>query len=297
MFEQRYLGCLLGLACGDAIGTAVEFQPRDSFPTVTDMVGGGVFNLKPGQWTDDTSMALCLAESLVKCNGFVAHDQMQRYLRWYREGYMSSTGACFDIGNTTRDALERFEQTGEPFAGSTDPRSAGNGSMMRLAPVVMWCLPDEEEALEYAVMSSRTTHAAPEAVDCCRVLARIIARALAGQPFDCTNLSLAKPNVMAVANGSYRVKTHDEIRSTGYCVDTLEAALWCVHNTYNFKDAVLLAANLGDDADTVAAITGQIAGALYGVEGIPLEWHEKLAKRDLIERLALGLFRNRSVKE
>src|SRR5580658_3419056 len=138
---SRYRGCLLGLACGDAVGTTVEFQPRGSFPAMTDMVGGGPFELAPGQWTDDTSMALCLAESLLHCNGFDARDQMSRYANWWREGYLSSTGECFDIGITTRGALERFLITGNPFSGSPHPNTAGNGSLMRLAPVVLFYYP------------------------------------------------------------------------------------------------------------------------------------------------------------
>src|SRR5512135_1536275 len=124
---ESYRGCLLGLAVGDATGTALEFKSPGSFKPITDMVGGGPFGLKPGQWTDDTSMALCLATSLVECAGFDPLDQMQRYCRWEQDGYLSSTGRCFDIGNTVRQALHQFRQTGEPFSGSTHPQSAGNG--------------------------------------------------------------------------------------------------------------------------------------------------------------------------
>jgi len=142
----RTRGCLLGLAVGDAVGTTVEFHPRGSFAPVTDMVGGGTFGLRPGQWTDDTSMALCLATSRVECGGFDAGDQMERYCRWYEEGYLSSTGRCFDIGNTVRSALERFRQDGDPNAGSRNPRSAGDGCIMRLAPVPIFFFPDLEAA-------------------------------------------------------------------------------------------------------------------------------------------------------
>ena len=159
---DRYRGCLLGLAVGDAIGTTVEFKARGSFVPVTDMTGGGVFNLKPGQWTDDTSMALCLAESLVEKNDFDAHDQMTRYLDWYQNGYLSSTGRCFDIGGTTRQALEKFKATGKPMSGSKHPSSAGNGSLMRLAPVAMFYAPNLARAQFFAAKSSRTTHAAKE---------------------------------------------------------------------------------------------------------------------------------------
>src|SRR5436309_15906657 len=118
MDRDRFRGCLLGLACGDAVGTAVEFAPPGSFPPVEDMVGGGPFRLEAGEWTDDTAMALCLATSLLEKEGFDPVDQLQRYVRWWREGYLSSNGRCFDIGNTVRAALRRFEQTGEPYCGS-----------------------------------------------------------------------------------------------------------------------------------------------------------------------------------
>jgi ADP-ribosyl-[dinitrogen reductase] hydrolase len=124
---DRYQGTLLGLACGDAVGTTVEFCPRGSFSPVTDMTGGGPFGLEAGQWTDDTSMALCLAESLLEKDAFDPLDQMGRYLNWWRWGYLSSTGRCFDIGMTVRSALARYESTGEPYSGSSDPQSAGNG--------------------------------------------------------------------------------------------------------------------------------------------------------------------------
>lgn len=117
-----YRGSLLGLAVGDALGTTLEFEHPGSFTPITDMVGGGPFGLKPGQWTDDTSMALRLAESLIECRGCDPVDQLRRYCRWYREGNLSSTGSCFDIGNTTRAALQRFEQTGEPSRGPQIPR-------------------------------------------------------------------------------------------------------------------------------------------------------------------------------
>ena len=145
---SRYRGCLLGLAVGDAVGTTLEFRRPGTFEPLNDMLGGGPFGLKPGQWTDDTSMALCLAESLLEKQGFDPLDQLERYTRWYRQGYLSSTDSCFDIGNTVRQALHRFEKTGEPYCGSTDPRSAGNGSIMRLAPVPLFYAGNTELALE-----------------------------------------------------------------------------------------------------------------------------------------------------
>ena len=173
---DHYRGCLLGLACGDAVGTTVEFSARGSFAPVVDMVGGGPFRLRAGEWTDDTSMALCLAASLVERGGFDPADQMARYVRWQEEGYLSANGICFDIGNTVAGALQRFRQTGEPFSGSTHPRSAGNGSIMRLAPIPMFYAPDLDSVARFAGESSRTTHGAGEAADACRLFGVTTAR-------------------------------------------------------------------------------------------------------------------------
>jgi ADP-ribosyl-[dinitrogen reductase] hydrolase len=293
--EDRFAGCLLGLACGDAVGTKVEFSPRGSFPPVIDMVGGGPFGLPPGYWTDDTSMALCLAESLATKGGFDAADQMGRYANWWKWGYLSSTGVCFDIGMTVRATLNRYLDDGEPYAGSAHPESAGNGSLMRLAPVVLFFHPVLGDQLRYAEDSSRTTHAAPEAVACCRLLATWLARALDGQSKDDVLAPLkgswpTKP-VAKVAVGAWRSKHVDEIRGSGYAVESLEAAVWCFAQTDSFEAAVLAAANLGDDADTTAAIVGQLAGAFYGRSGIPAKWRATLHRGDEIEQMALTLMR------
>ena len=291
---DRYRGSLLGLACGDAVGTTVEFMPRGSFSPVTDMLGGGPFSLKPGQWTDDTSMALCLAESLLRKGGFDAVDQMGRYLNWWKWGYLSSTGECFDIGMTVREALEQFQQSGNAFAGSTHPYSAGNGSMMRLAPVVLFYFPDRAHIHRFAEQSSRTTHAAHEAIECCLLLAEAISNALSGVPkkqvLSFSHTALSAPKVKAIASGDYRDKTSAQIVGSGYAVASLEAAFWCFDQTSNFADAILTAANLGDDADTTAAIVGQLAGAYYGVQAIPAEWLNKLCMRDEILETADALF-------
>ena len=180
--RDRYRGCLLGLAAGDALGTTLEFQRAGSFDPIDDMVGGGPFGLAPGQWTDDTSMALCLAASLIESPGFDAADQMDRYLRWMREGYMSSTGTCFDIGNTVRAALLRFERTSETYSGPTDPWFAGDGSLMGLAPVPMFFARNLETAIRMSEESSRPTHETPVCVDACRCFGGLIVRALQGEP-------------------------------------------------------------------------------------------------------------------
>ena len=291
---DRYRGCLLGLACGDAVGTTVEFSARGTFAPVTDLVGGGPFGLVAGEWTDDTSMALCLATSLVHCRGTDLNDQISRYVNWWQWGYLSSTGNCFDIGMTVRAALNRFLVTRDPVAGSTDPRTAGNGSLMRLAPVAMWFAPDIDAVRRNARLSSTTTHGAPEALACCELYGELIARALAGAPRDALLRAPAGADASArvreIADGGYLRKTRDEVTGSGYCVESLEAALWCFATTDSFETAVLAAANLGDDADTTAAIVGQIAGAHYGIDGIPAHWLAKLAMREDIDQLARALF-------
>ena len=299
--RDRFRGCLLGLAAGDALGTTLEFKPPGSFEPIDDMVGGGPFGLQPGQWTDDTSMALCLATSLVERGGFDATDQMQRYVRWWREGYLSSTGSCRDIGNTVSAALSRFIEHGDPYAGSTDPHSAGNGSLMRLAPVPMYLAGDAAEAIAMAADSSRTTHQAQEAVDACRYFAGLLIGALRGvnketllSPSYCPvegqwDRDPLAEKIARVADGSFKDRKPPDIRGTGYVVDALEAALWAFHRSDGFSEGALLAVNLGDDADTTGAIYGQIAGAHYGAETIPAAWRDKLTMVSEITKLADNL--------
>ncbi|RCX22515.1 ADP-ribosylglycohydrolase [Fontibacillus phaseoli] len=299
---DRYKGCLIGLAVGDAIGTTVEFQAPGSFAPVTDMVGGGVFQLRAGQWTDDTSMALCLGESLLNKQGFDPKAQMARYHSWMRHGYLSSTGECFDIGNATREAILNFERTGEGYSGSQDPNSAGNGSIMRLAPVPMFYGAKPESAIHFAGLSSKTTHAATECIDACMGFAACILGALYGwskedilsdKPIkEFLGAATLAPKVEEVLGGSYKDSEPPLIRGTGYVVKSLEAALWAFHKSNTYEEGVLLAVNLGEDADTTAAVYGQLAGAFYGFAAIPGHWVNKLAYGDLIEDLAEQLYKH-----
>ena len=287
---DRARGALLGLACGDAVGTTAEFMTRGSFPLLTDMVGGGPFELQAGQWTDDTSMALCLATSLNE-RGFDPQHQMELYLRWYEHGYFSSTGHCFDIGNVTCAALMAFKRTGNAFSGSLSPKSAGNGSIMRLASIPIRYLHDPDLALDLCEAQSRTTHQAPECLMACRLFGEVLIKALQGKSKEevMTPSKQSLPmsaGLKSIAERHFKSKLVDEIVGSGYVVESLEAALWCFWNTNNFKDCVLLAANLGNDADTTAAICGQIAGAFYGEKGIPADWLSKLTMSEEIGSLA-----------
>lgn len=301
--QNRYKGALIGLAVGDAQGASLEFSTPGTFEPISDMKGGGPFNLKPGEWTDDTAMALCLAESILETGGFNPVDQMNRYVRWRDEGYLSSTGKCFDIGVGTSRALDAFKAWGEPYAGSIDPRTAGNGSLMRLAPIPMRWRSDLAQVAHYAALSSRTTHAAHEAVDACRYYAVLIALALNGASKDqvlATNPDFRRmfennplsPAVAGIAAGSYRKRKPPQVRGSGYVIHTLEATLWALATTDDFRSGLLKVVNLGEDADTTGAVYGQLAGAIYGVGSIPSEWSSKLIMREVIEDYALKLDRD-----
>jgi len=299
---ERYRGCLLGLAVGDALGAPLEFRPPGSFTPIDDMVGGGSFDVMPGQWTDDTSMALCLADSLIEQQDFNPINQLQKYVRWLREGYLSSIDRCFDIGNTTLEALRRFETTQEPYCGPTDPRSAGNGSIMRLAPVPLFYAKRPLDAIEKSGESSRTTHQATTAIDACRYLGALLFGAVNGvnrEELLCERYSPIPryweenplvEEIDEIAKGSFKHRQPPQIQGSGYVVKSLGAALWAFYNSHSFREGCLLAVNLGMDADTTGAVYGQLAGAFYGEREIPESWRSQLMRSHLIESMADKLF-------
>ncbi|MEX6724714.1 ADP-ribosylglycohydrolase family protein [Parapedomonas caeni] len=286
---DRAAGALLGLAIGDAIGTTLEFTRRDSRARLIDIVGGGPFGLKPGEWTDDTAMALALADSLAECGRLDEADLMRRFTAWHDDGVYSCTGTCFDIGITTRAALSRFQLSGNPVAGDANPSTAGNGSLMRLAPVAIRFWNDPAKLVDAAARQSRTTHAAPEAVDACVAFARMLADAIAGRSLAeiLGDPGIQLPGVIGeIVAGSWRTKPRAMIASSGYVAHSLEAALWSVGRSAGYRESVLTAANLGDDADTTAAIAGQLAGAAWGASGIPVQWRERVAWSNRIAQMA-----------
>jgi ADP-ribosylglycohydrolase len=331
---NRFVGSIVGLAAGDALGASVEFRPHQFFTDhpVRDMEGGGTWGLKAGQWTDDTSMALCLASSLLTKHGYDPYDQMVRYKWWYKHGYLSSTGSCFDIGNATRDSLEKFirrqrssnnyyHYTEEEFdnlswdeiksgnafeVNCSTAGVAGNGALMRLAPVPLFFYRFPDIAVEYAGRSGRLTHGDTKAVDACRYYAALIVAAVRGEPkdeilredfykshqpwFGSTELH---PDILRVAKGSYKNPNGYDggIRGKGYIVNALEAALWAFWSDKNsFEIGALAAVNLGDDTDTTAAIYGQLAGAFYGYKSIPKKWREKLYAHKLLVSIGQWLY-------
>jgi ADP-ribosylglycohydrolase len=324
---NRIIGSLVGLAVGDALGASVEFRPQQYLAAnpVRKMESGGTWGLDAGKWTDDTSMALCLASSLITQNGYNSYDQMVRYKWWFKYGYLSSTGNCFDIGKATRQSLIEFstrqqilkipyrcrneyevdtltsdsvERIDDFVVNCGDQDAAGNGALMRLAPVPLFYFQRPTIAVDYAGRSAALTHANKKAIDACRYYAALIVGALRGLSKD---QLLAKnfysthkawfdeeplhDDIKLVAEGSFKREGGyaDGIRGKGYVVNALEAALWAFWSDENsFEKGALAAVNLGDDTDTTAAIYGQLAGAYYGHKNIPKDWIEKLYAHDLI---------------
>lgn len=303
--RDRQRGCLIGLAVGDALGAAVEFMPPGSFPLVTGYRDGGPHDLEAGEWTDDTSMALALADSIAQV-GWDLADQAERYLKWMREGAYSVNGRCFDIGNATRSALLKFSRERDArSSGAPSEWASGNGSIMRLAPVPIRFVADFPDRLEQlaerALESSLTTHASPQCLSACRYMSIILAGLISGRDrtevlaVDWEPLQRLRaatplhPEVDAIAAGSFRTLQPPEIEGSGYVVKSLEAALWAFHDAETFEAAVLKAVNLGDDADTTGAVCGQFAGAYWGESGITPALRSGLAKPELLEQVLSDL--------
>jgi ADP-ribosyl-[dinitrogen reductase] hydrolase len=294
--EDRKRGCFFGLAVGDALGAAVEFRKPGTFEPVTGYRSGGPHSLDAGQWTDDTSMALALADSLAK--GFDPKDQLDKYVEWYQNGKYSVNHWCFDIGATTSESLDNYIRSGDPTTCGIDYEDAsGNGSIMRLAPIPIKyanLFPDKTtELADLGEMSSVTTHASQKCECACRLMTVWLAAFIKGwSKEEVLHMGYSywlTPKIKEIADGSFLKKEPPVIRGTGYVVDSLEAALWAFYKYDNFRDCVLAAVNLGEDADSTGAVCGQFAGAYYGYEGIPLEWREGLAEKDYIEGILKGI--------
>lgn len=284
--RDRAVGAMLGLAVGDALGAFIEFIAKPRFAVLGDMKAGGPHHLRRGQWTDDTAMALALADSLMLDPALNAHDLMCRFLDWKDKGSYSCTGTCFDVGNATSAALERFRRDGNPLAGSADAMASGNGALMRLAPVAVRHWSNTAEMQRVAEMQTRTTHGSPATLAAASTFSMLLAEAIGGGSLPAV---LASESAEAIPGG-WRGLHRDRIEGTGFVDRSLQAAVWAVSRTTNFRSAVLLAANLGDDADTTAAIAGQLAGAIYGISGIPREWLDVLAWRQRLEAVSEVLF-------
>jgi ADP-ribosylglycohydrolase len=303
--KDRCRGALIGLAVGDALGAAVEFSSPGSFAPVTGYRSGGPHGLNAGEWTDDTSLALALADSIASV-GWDLNDQAERYVQWWRTGKYSVNGRCFDIGITTRNALGKYLATQNALAsGETSERASGNGSIMRLAPVPIRyadLYPEKlDELSRLADESSLPTHASDQCRSACRYLATVLAALVRGEdraavlspdwrPLQLLNgIKPLHPLIQEVARGSFRHQQPPAIQGSGWVVKSLEAALWAFHDAGTFEEAVLRAVNLGDDADTTGAVCGQLAGACWGESAIPEPLRSRLARSDMLENALAGI--------
>jgi ADP-ribosyl-[dinitrogen reductase] hydrolase len=291
---DRALGAFVGLAIGDALGAPVEFCRRDTFEPVTGMRAGGYFKLPAGAWTDDTAMALCLAESLIEHPELDQKDLLDRFCFWADKGVNTSTGVCVGIGQNTLRVLGNYHRKGELFAPETRQKSDGNGAAMRLAPVAVRHWRNPSEAQRIAELQSRTTHYSDLSAAACEALAMIMSSQIGGVDW----VIASKPTtaehwpdeIKAISIEDWSGRDRESISSTGFVVHTLEAALWAVDTTSSFSAAVLKAVNLGDDADSVGAVAGQLAGARYGLGAIPQDWLDMLIHQAEIERIGRTLF-------
>lgn len=299
---DRLYGALLGLTVADALGVPVEFRSRSALDhdPVTDMFGYGTYNQPPGTWSDDSTMTWCTVESLALQSECDTEDMAGRFVRWLTHGYMTPYNELFDIGNATREALERYrtEAVWAKFAGLTHEHSNGNGSLMRILPMAFYVRNLETAERERLVNEvSSITHRHPRSLLACQIYVEVALKLLEGQSaqqaYQATvaaiNERYAEHAELSaferVLNGGLAALKRDEIRSSGYVVDTLEAAIWCLLTTDSYREAALKAVNLGEDTDTTAAVAGGLAGILYGESSIPPEWLSRIAKLDELREL------------
>lgn len=286
---------LLGVAVGDALGVPVEFKSREFLTThpVTGMMGYGTHTQPPGTWSDDTSLSLCLAESILE--GLDLNQLAQKIIAWKNEGYMTPHGNMFDIGGTTRAAIEKMENGITPeLCGFSHENDNGNGSLMRILPLLVLTKDlTLEERFELTRKISSLTHSHIRSVLACHYYLEFAKKILEGKTpkesyfemqtefSDFILLKQINPNEIAkfnrLVNGAIFDLSENEIQSSGYVIHSLEASLWCLLTTDNYKEAVLKAVNLGSDTDTTAAITGGLAVLTYGENSIPKEWINELA--------------------
>lgn len=285
----------VGLAIGDTLGMPLEFKQRGSFEPIQTLKAGGPFDLPLGYWTDDTSMALCLADSILDKQGYDSYDVMKRYANWSDNGYRSSTGVCFDIGNQVSSAIGNYKLSPEIATSELRTSSAGNGCIMRLAPVVIASIAADnglEVTMHLAAISGRETHYSVLAEEATALFAGLLFNAVKASTKDeviqFEVSSMLNAHLLTVLQSASQ-KTESQLKPTGFVIDTLEVAVWAFMTTDNFKDGALKAVNLGGDSDTIGAVYGQLAGAYYGLTGIPQEWLDQLHERKEMEQLAIQL--------
>lgn len=300
---------LFGVAVGDALGVPVEFKSREKIAKnpIKGMTGMGTYFMPPGTWSDDSSLTFCLAEALTK--DFDLHVMAQNFVKWYRQAFWTATGEVFDIGFSTRQAILQIEKGVDPvLAGSTDVSSNGNGALMRILPLLFYI---HEFPLEmrfhWTKQVSSVTHGHIRSVMACFYYLEFAKHLYEGKdtfesyallqveiPKQFENFKIPPSEIALfhrLLNADISTLKADEIQSNGYVLHTLEASIWCLLTTESYKEAVLKAVNLGDDTDTTGAVTGGLAGLLYGFQDIPKDWIDELAGREAIENLAKRVYR------
>jgi ADP-ribosylglycohydrolase len=303
--EDRVLGGLWGAVIGDALGVPVEFKTRDQVRRnpITGMRGYGTFNLPPGSWSDDSSLLLCTAESLL--NGFDTDRMGKLFIRWLNEGYWTPWGETFDVGNSTMSSIGRMMREVSPEeAGGRGENDNGNGSLMRILPVgLFFANHSVGELLEAVHQASSLTHRHPRTLMACGFYCLMVRSLLEGStPDEAYKYAIDQARVNYTKMPFAEELNHFErlfsglmgsvpetaIKSSGYVVHTLEASIWCLLNSKSFDEAVLKAVNLGEDTDTTGCVTGGLAGLYYGIKGIPGGWLAAIARKEDIEILFVG---------
>lgn len=298
---QTIKGIIFGHAVADALGVPVEFKSREYLRKnpVTDMMGYGTYHQPKGSWSDDTSMTLCTLESITKNSDINLTDIMKNFAKWCCNGYMTPSGDRFDIGNATYSAIYNFID-GKSFPyGNNSEYSNGNGSLMRIIPVTLFHTFKKQSPVKYRNdihNVSMLTHPHIRSVLACGIYDFVLYELIKNPNKESIKIGL--DNAYSHYKCIEEIKTYtrllkydfdklpeNEIKSTGYVVDSLEAAIWCALNTNSYEECVLKAVNLGDDTDTVGAIAGGLAGALYGYDAIPKKWLNTLIKKEMIDKL------------
>lgn len=280
--RDKKKGMLFGLIVGDALGVPGEFMSRKKLKEnpIKGMEFGGCHDQPKGTWSDDTTMTLCLIQSYIEKGFLDTKDVMDKFVKWYSEGYMTPWGEVFDIGITTRQAILKYKLTGDiKTCGTTDPDALGNGSVMRIAPMLLI----DQTADKIQDVCALTYNNYTSWILCKGYINFLRDLMVMSKEEAYKRKSIIKEQFKEVYY--VKEKTEDEIRSSGYIIHTMQAAIWCFMNTDSFEECVLKAVNLGDDTDTIASIAGAIAGVYYGYDSIPQEWIKELAKVDELETM------------
>ena len=291
--KSRVAGVFVGLAVGDALGAPIEKKEAGSFDLISEMQSGGIYDLPAGAWTDETATALCLAQSLLVTHDLDVYDLAERFKRWVQSGENSSTGVCVGIEQKLLNFVANYERTGDFDRNLLNQKVRGNSVLARVGPVACIHWDDLEMATKIARQQSYLTHSSEVVAAASEYLVLALSHLIAGRDWDFICSMHIKDDwpaeIEAISRGQWQEKTIEKLKSTKHIVDILEAAVWCIGNSKTFEEAVTKAVNLGGNSNTVGAITGQLAGAMYGLESIPIRWFDKLLKVEKLTDVAMQM--------